>query len=282
MKWATDVGNSVRQAGCHSCAEQRDMPSCSWRARMIPVHANLSAEEPAQWTQLRKSFADAYGFSRQWIEEIHDPAAQQVETAALEQWVTGFAGAFSQPIENWDGEVIIDYNAGNECQGPGDLPGKAHTIKPYKIDPTQCHSGKVSMNMGFANFNADCDKMTLTIGEGLVGAAEWKFAPDYTKGADGVLRPTGTDWSNDQVTVFVGAGGQSTLGPNGAVGGFVTMQNGELIDSGGQAQVGISPGAGEGTASAQLGITGKVGMMSGPDVSTSGSLRIGAPCGFSC
>lgn len=280
-KWASDVmDRAIRQAGCHSCAEQREMPSCSWRARVIPVHASLVPEEAADWTKLRKSFADLYGFSRQWIQEIHDPAAAEVETAALEQWVTGVAGPFAQPIENWQQEVAIDFNAGANCQGPGDVPGKKGTLKPYKIDPTKCNSGEVHFNFGFANLNADCDKMTLNFGEGLVGAAEWKFAPDYTKGADGVLRPTGTDWSNDQITLFVGAGGQSAAGPNGAIGGFVTMQNGQMIDVGGQAQVGVSPGVDP--ASLQAGATGKVGIMSGPDVSTSAGVRIGAPCGFSC
>ncbi len=280
-KWTSDVADrAIRQAGCHSCAEQREVPSCSWRARMIPVHESLVPEEAADWTKLRKSFADLYGFSRQWIQEIHDPAAAQVETAALEQWVTMVAGPFSQPIENWQGEVAIDYSAGANCNPPPEIPGKKGTLKPYKIDPTACKSGSVSMNFGFANLNADCDKMSLTMGEGLVGAAEWKFAPDYTKGADGVLRPTGTDWSNDQITIFVGAGGQSAAGPNGAVGGFVTVQNGQMIDIGGQAQVGVSPGIDP--ASLQAGATGKVGIASGPDVSTSAGLRIGAPCGFSC
>jgi len=280
-RWANAVMvRAIPQDGCHGCAEQHEMPSCSWRIKVVPIHAGLAAEEPGDWTQLRKSFADAYGFSRPWLEKIHDPAAQQVETAALEQWVTTVALPFAQPMENWQGEVAIDFNAGANCQGPGDTPGKKGVLKPYKIDPTKCNSGSVSMNMGFANFNADCDKMTLTFGEGLVGAAEWKFAPDYTQGADGVLRPTGTDWSNDQITLFMGAGGQSELGPNGAVGGFVTMQNGQMIDVGGQAQVGISPGADPATL--QAGATGKVGLMSGPDVSTSAGMRIGAPCGFSC
>ena len=280
-KWASDVmDRALHQNGCHTCAGADELPSCSWRQRIIPIHAGVAAEEATDWTQLRKSFADVYGFSRQWLQEIHDPAQQQVETAALEQWVTGVAAPFSQVMENWQTEVMVSYNAGKGCEGGSTLPGQKGTLKPYKVDPTKCNSGEVHMNFGFANLNGDCDKMTLTMGEGLVGAAEWKFAPDYTKGADGVLRPTGTDWSNDQVSIFVGAGGQSTLGPNGAVGGFVTMQNGQVIDAGGQAQVGVSPGIDP--ASLQAGATGKVGIMSGPDVSTSAGVRIGAPCGFSC
>jgi tetratricopeptide (TPR) repeat protein len=286
-KWASDVmDRAMQQDGCHGCAGEGQMPSCAWRIKVVPIHAGLAAEEATDWTQLRKSFADVYGFSRPWLQQIQDPAEREVETLALEQWVTSVAAPFAQPMMNWQEEVAIDFNAGADCQGPGTLPGKAHTLKPYKIDPTKCNSGGLSWNFGFANLNADCDKMTVTIGEGLVGAAEWKFAPDYTKGADGVLRPTGTDWSNDQVTIFVGAGGgvNGPLAPNGAIGGFVTLQNGEVIDSGGQASAGISPGpsTGEGTGTLQVGVTGKVGMMSGPDVSTSAGLRFGMPCGFSC
>jgi tetratricopeptide (TPR) repeat protein len=281
-KWASDVADrALHQDGCHTCPGMTEKPSCVWRARVTPINGGVAAEEADDWTKLRKSFADVYGFSRQWIQEIHDPAQQQVETAALQQWVTTVAAPFSQVIENWQTEVMVDYGA---CGSTAGMSAQPFQLKPYKIDPTKCNSGEVHMNFGFANLNADCDKMTLTMGEGLVGAAEWKFAPDYTKGADGVLRPTGTDWSNDQATFFAGAGGgvPGPLSPSGAIGGYVTVQNGEVMDSGGRASVGIMPGVGGGAGAVSVGATGQVGMMSGPDVSTSGGVRIGAPCGFSC
>jgi len=70
------------------------------------------------------------------------------------------------------------------------------------------------------------------------------------------------------------------LGLNGAVGGFVTLQNGQLIDGGFQSGAGISPGTGQVTL--QAGLTGRVGVMSGPSIEPSAGVRIGAPCGFSC
>ncbi len=283
-KFSTDVANAVQQDGCHSCVGAPPIqPQCSAQGHFRSIHGGLASEEQSQWTQLRKDMADLYGFTGPLIAQIRDSNLSQVETASLQTWAAMQMTGFTATMPQWQAEGWLAYDP-SDCGQKTPAPLAQGKLKPYKVDPTACHSGKLSMNMGFANLNADCSKMSLTIGEGLVGAMDWKFAPDYTKMADGSLRPTGTDWSNDQITIFVGAGGAAAgpLGANGAVGGFVTVQNGQVMDAGGQAQVGVSPGVAGGDVSLQAGATGRVGMMSGPDVSTSGSVRIGAPCGVSC
>jgi hypothetical protein len=283
-KFSTDVANAVQQDGCHSCVGAPPIqPQCSAQGHYRTIHGGLASEERSQWTELRKHMADLYGFTKPLIAQIRDSNLSQVETASLQTWAAMQMTGFTATMPQWQAEGWWAYDP-SDCGAKPPAPLAQGKLKPYKVDPTACHSGKLSMNMGFANLNADCSKMSLTIGEGLVGAMDWKFAPDYTKMADGTLKPTGTDWSNDQITIFVGAGGANPgpLGANGAIGGFVTVQNGQVMDAGGQAQVGISPGVAGGDASLQAGATGRVGMMSGPDVSTSGSVRIGAPCGVSC
>ncbi len=289
-QWGTDVHNAELRDGCIAACAGEGAPvfaKCSKRGMMIgTVYPPIHAEESQDWTTLRKNFADLYGFIRPVIAQIADPNVASQASAATDGWVTDQMSLFTgATMTLWQREVEAAVDP-RECGTAASPPLTLKPLKPYKVDPTACRTPPISWNFGFGNLNADCDKMTLSIGEGLVAAAEWKFAPDYTQGADGVLRPTGTDWSNDQITLFVGAGGQGTVmptntfNPNGAIGGFVTIQNGQLIDAGGQAQVGVSPGVDP--ASLQLGATGKVGIMSGPDVSTSTAVRIGAPCGFSC
>jgi tetratricopeptide (TPR) repeat protein len=283
-----DVETAVQKDGCHGCGgnETPIAQRCGAVALFKTLHGGLYAAEQGELQQLRSTIGDLYGFTNPLIGQIRDPGTAAAEDASRSIWAADELSFFASDIPKWEAEGWAAMDLPECGRAPPPAPQALGKLKPYKIDPTKCNSGTIALNMGFANLNADCSKLALTIGEGLVGALEWKFAPDYTKLADGTLVPSGTDWSRDQVTIFVGAGGANPgpLGVNGAVGGFFTMQNGEITDAGGQAQVGISPGvtAGGANASAQGGMTGRVGIESGPDVSVGGGLRMGAPCGVSC
>ena len=284
-QFAVDTNDAIQRGGCYGCGEYRSPPQCQMQATNTALHATLYAKERPLWGDIKNQGNDMYAFVAGPLSHIHNGALLQSFAISLDEQMGTEASSLAGDIALWQTQVYLVFDTKIDCRTASIRnPLRYPALKPFPSDPTQCHSGSLELPFGVANLHAGCDAMQLTIGEGLVGAATWKFAPDYTKGADGVLRPTGTDWSNDQISIFVGVGGQSNLAPginpNGAVGGFVTIQNGQLIDAGGQAQVGLSPGAGP--ASLQLGATGKVGIMSGPDVSTSAGVRIGAPCGFSC
>ena len=262
------------------------------------AHQGLVPEEKDDWTELRLRFADLYAFSKPWMSQIGDASTLNTETWTTSETVSAHGQAFAGEPPIWGTEVVIDYNQAKCGPGASAPPPKPQALKPYKLDPTKCNSGAISMNFGVANLNANCQKMSLTMGEGLVGSANIKFAPDYTQDANGVLHPAQPDWSNDQVTIFVGAGasGEGALTANAAAGGYVTMQNGNVTDIGIQAQGGVTVGNGNETpVTGQAGVTAQVSVMSGPDtptpsgtqvdgasVSTSAGPRTGGPCGVSC
>lgn len=285
QQFAVDMDNAIQRGGCYGCGEHKSPPECQMQSTNTALHSTLYAEERSTWGDIKNQGNDMYAFVAGPLSRIHNAALLQFTEASLDGQMGTEATSIAGDIRLWQMQVYFVFDTPNNCRAASIRnPLRYPPLKPFPSDPTQCHSGSLELPFGFANLHAGCDAMQLTIGEGLVGAATWKFAPDYTKGPDGVLRPNGPDWRNDQISIFVGVGGQSNLlpgiNPNGAIGGFVTVQNGQLIDAGGQAQVGLSPGTGP--ASLQLGATGKVGIMSGPDVSTSSAVRIGAPCGFSC
>lgn len=289
-------GDARQKAGCNTCgrggnegqaaelARTEAIDHCIYRPRATAAHQSLIPQEAADWTQLRKDFADLYAFSKPWLQQIRDQGTLNQEKWETVETVASHGGAFAGAIPLWGGEFVMDYNQ-EKCGGGSGLPPlKPKPIKNYKIDPTQCHAGSMAMNFGAANLRADCQHMVLTFGKGLVFAGELKFAPDYTADKNGVLHPA-QGWSNDQLSIFVGAGaaGSGPLTGNAAAGGFVTLQNGNMVDYGGQAQAGVTVGNGDETpATWQGGVTARLGAVSGVDVSTSGGVRVGGNCGVSC
>lgn len=285
------IENARKQAGCNSCSgidpngleRVRQIEACVFRPRAITAHQGLIPQEAGTWTELRKDFSDLYAFSQPWLQQIKDQGTRNQEQWETVETVAAHGSAFAGAIPVWGQEFVIDYNQA-KCGGGGSPREKPKPIKNYKIDPTQCHSGSMALNFGAANLRADCEHMVLTMGEGLVFAGELKFAPDYTTDANGVMHPA-QGWGNDQLTIFVGAGaaGSGPLTGNVAAGGFVTIQNGNMVDYGGQAQAGVTVGNGDATpATWQGGATARVGAVSGVDVSTSGGVRVGGNCGVSC
>jgi Flp pilus assembly protein TadD len=251
--------------GCIACPGPPRKYDCKQlRARVESLYPGVRSKELAEWTEMRKMFADLYRFSQPWIARIHDPAMAAAEKAAMDEVIISNGAAFASILAAIGGEVEAAWTRGDDCERPSaPAPPKLQLLKKYKIDPEECKSGETHMNFTVVNLNADCDKMTLDIGEGVLVSGEYKF---------------GKDWPDDQITIFAGAGGNAGLGPLSAsakTGAFITMQNGDIIDYGNQSSVGISAGYGPGSVVVEAGV--RIAAASGLDMSIDANAGIAVP-----
>jgi hypothetical protein len=265
-RMAQDYEDYLKRDNCLGCGGEDKKPeSCAiTRPRIVGLAPGFNAAYRNNWTGVRKWLADLYGFSQPWLAQIQDPATRGNEERALRSSVLASQGAFGQTLLNWQGEATIAYQPWDkDCGTVPPIAVKPGKLKPYKIDPTACQSGETHMNFGLANFNADCEKMVLDFGEGVVGSGEYKF---------------GDDWGSDQVTIFAGAGVSGGLGPLSAgakTGSYITFQGGEVVDYGNKSSAGINVGFGPMSAGAEGSV--RISGVSGLDTNLDSGVTIGAP-----
>ena len=260
QQWAElyNEGFGVAQAGPLTCS------SVAVADRLQPRYHRLAMD---YWESLLHELADLHAFSRPWIEAIKDPAVRDTERNAQISFALAQINAMISGASNIETTIAVLWAPTDDCHkpAPADVPLKP--LKNYKDDPYACKTPPVNMNFLVASFNADCDEAKWEFGEGLQVSLSYKF---------------GKDWPDDQITIYAGHGvgesiGSSTLGAGvGAkAGGFVTFQNGAMIDGG--ATGSVSATATAGVFQGEVQGAGRVSMVSGFDGSISQSTSIGVP-----